>query len=164
MLRSGKIHITFTATFVSPLPAPRMSTAVPSYTSPKAPLPNKRRRVSFSRGKAGRLSISSWVGRVLENNDAFGLPKCVWFTSWWWCQCLRQKEYEKDKSYGFATLQCVLCDTVMWNFAFLFLLYSITQNIPSLFQNPDRPCHFALASFILTETYLCVHCLEIFLL
>lgn len=72
--------ITLTATLDSPLPSARISTAVPSYTSPNAPLPNNLCKLSLSRGKAGSDSISAWEGRVLQNSNTSHLfiPKDVW--------------------------------------------------------------------------------------
>lgn len=71
--------ITLTATLDSPLPSARISTAVPSYTSPKAPLPKNLCKLSLSRGKAGSDSISAWEGRVLQNSNTSHLfiPKDV---------------------------------------------------------------------------------------
>lgn len=38
----------------------------------------------------------------------------------------------RKKAHGFATLRCILCDKVMWDFVFQFLPSSTTQNVPSL--------------------------------
>lgn len=72
--------VTLTATLDSPLPSARISTAVPSYTSPNAPLPNNLCKLSLSRGKAGSDSISAWEGRVLQNSNTshWFIPKNVW--------------------------------------------------------------------------------------
>ena len=72
--------ITLTATLNSPLPSARISTAVPSYTSPNAPLPNNLCKFSLSRGKAGNDSISAWEGRMLQNSNTSHLLilKNVW--------------------------------------------------------------------------------------
>lgn len=84
--------ITLTATLDSPLPSARISNAVPSYTSPNAPLPNNLCRFNLSREKAGNDSISAWEGRVLQNINTSHLliVRNAWhyikfFLIWIWC-------------------------------------------------------------------------------
>lgn len=57
----------------------------------------------------------------------------------------------RKTAHGFATLRCILCDEVMWDFVFQFLPYFTIQNIPSLKTQTDHVT-LLIGTFIFIET------------